>query len=50
VLRGGRKSELFSSKGDEPSKVLFPPLGTDLWIEQVCGISHSLLQFDRIHT
>jgi hypothetical protein len=32
------------------AKVLFPPPHTDSWIEQVCGISHSLLQFDRIHT
>lgn len=31
----GRKSELFSSKGDEPAKVLFPPPRIEAWIEQV---------------
>lgn len=31
----GRKSELFSSKGDEPAKVLFPPPRKEAWIEQI---------------
>lgn len=41
VLAGGqgRKSELFSSKGDEPPKVLFPSSRSEAWIEQVCPVS-----------
>lgn len=34
----GRKSELFSSKGDEPAKVVFPPSRSEAWIEQVCPL------------
>lgn len=41
----GRKSELFSSKGDEPAKVLFPPPRKEAWIEQVSIVSNSVICF-----
>jgi len=39
----GRKSELFSAKGDEPAKVVFPLSRNEAWIEQVCSMSRLLI-------